>query len=152
MRILVKTGALTAMFAAAAFFAPTTQSSAGVMSVADKASVGQTSLIDQVHYRRFCHRHVRYRPCCGYAYYPRWRHAYYPRWRYAYYPSWRYAYYPRWRYASAYPWGYRYGYYRPYRYGYYRPWYNPAASVAGAAVGLATSPLWGFGGGYPYYW
>jgi hypothetical protein len=155
MRNLVKAGALSAIVAAAAFFAPTTQSSAGVMSVADKTAVGQTSIIDKVHYRRYCRphmRHVRWRSCCGYAYYPRWRYAYYPRWRYAYYPRWRYSYYPSWRYAYYPRW--RYSYYPGwrYRYGGYGGYYNPAAAVAGAAVGLATSPLWGFGGGYPYYW
>jgi hypothetical protein len=51
---------------------------------------------------------------------------------------WRHAYWRHHRY-------YRY-------YGYY-PYYNPAGALAGAAVGLATAPLWAFGGwGYPYYW
>ncbi len=66
-------------------------------------------------------------------------HRHYGHWRpHRYY---RYAYYPR--------------YYYPRYYGYYG--YNPAGALAGAAVGLATAPLWALGGlgwgwGYPYYW
>ncbi len=56
-----------------------------------------------------------------------WRHHHY--WRHRHY---RYVYYPRY-------------------YGYYG--YNPVGALAGAAVGLATAPLWALGGwGYPYYW
>lgn len=50
----------------------------------------------------------------------------------------------------------RHSYWRPHRYyryyGYY-PAYNPVGALAGAAVGLATAPLWALGGGwgYPYY-
>ncbi|KAF2989189.1 hypothetical protein MJC1_03659 [Methylocystis sp. MJC1] len=63
------------------------------------------------------------------------------------YRYWRHHYYHR---------HWRYGYWRPYRhyryYGYY-PAYNPAGALAGAAVGLATAPLWALGGwGSPYYW
>ena len=133
MRNLIKFGALTAALAGAAIFAPTT-ASAGVMSVAGKATVAQSSLVDQVYYR--CHRpwrhHWRYSSCHRHwGYYGgchRW--GYYP-WRY------RYSYYPAY--------GYGYGY-RPSYYGAYgSSWYNPGAAVAGTALGLAglaTSPLW----------
>lgn len=47
---------------------------------------------------------------------------------------------------------YRHHHHRYWRYGryYYYPYYNPAAAVVGAAAGLATAPLWGWG--YPYYY
>jgi hypothetical protein len=121
---VLKFGALTAACAAAAMLVPSTEASAGVMSVAGKETVSQSSLVDQVHWRRYCHRH--------------WRYGWHYGWHrhYVYYPAWRYRY-------VYYPWRYRYSYY-PY-------YYNPGAAVAGAAVGLATAPLWGWGG-YPYYW
>ena len=132
MRNFIKFGALTASCAAVAIMAPTTDASAGVMSVAGKTTIAQSSLIDQVHYRRYCHRH-------------------HGHWHY----GWHYGYY---RHYGYHPWRYRYGWYPRYRYSYYPyggygyGWYNPAGAVAGAALGLASTPLWGLGGGYPYYW
>lgn len=63
------------------------------------------------------------------------------------YRNWRHhRHYGYWRHRH-----YRYVYYYP-RYGYYG--FNPVGALAGAAVGLATAPLWALGGGwgYPYYW
>jgi hypothetical protein len=71
------------------------------------------------------------------AHYRHWHH-YHWRGHHHWAHHWRHghwAYYPRYR-----------------AYGYY-PWRNPAGAVAGAAVGLATAPIWALGGwGYPYYW
>jgi hypothetical protein len=132
MRSSLKFGALSAAFIAAAVMAPTDKASAGVMSIAGKSTVEQSSAIDQVHWRRVCHRH-------------HWRHA---RWAcgscgYAWYPRYRYSYYPwRYRYSSYYPYGYGYGSYGGYG-------YNAGAAVAGTALGLATAPLWL---GNSYWW
>ncbi len=71
------------------------------------------------------------------VHYRYWHHHHY--WRH----HWHYGYWRPYRH-------YRYVYYPRY-YGYYG--YNPAGALAGAAVGLATAPLWALGGwGYPYYW
>jgi hypothetical protein len=75
------------------------------------------------------------------VYHRYWRHHHYGRYGY-----WRHRHYYR-----------HYGYWRHHHYyrhyGYY---YNPAGALAGAAVGLATAPLWAFGGwpgwgGYPFW-
>jgi hypothetical protein len=150
MRNLQKIGTAAALCLGMGLSLSPDVSNAGVMSIADKSSVSLASPTDQVHWRRFCHRHWGYygyyprrhygyyggwcRPRCHYGYY-----GYYPRTYgyYGYYPSWRYAYYPR----------YRYGYYGGYPYGYGAyGYYNPVGSILGAAAGLATAataPAWG---------
>ena len=47
-----------------------------------------------------------------------------------------------------------YGYHHRYYHGYYRRYYgwNPAAAIAGAALGLATLPFALATGGWPYYY
>lgn len=126
-------------------------SHAGVMSIADKATVGLNSQTTQVDWRPYVHRH--------HAWHPGWRWGYSPRYsRWGYAPRWGYS---RWAYAPRYGysrWGYapRYGYSRwgyaptwgysaatsPYcNYGYGAWGYNPV----GGALGLATAPLWAAG-------
>ena len=105
---------------------------AGPMGVTDPTTLGPSSPIETIHYRRYWgHRHY-YRHYHRYGYYRRyWGHRHY----YRHY--------------------YRHGYYRRYRYGY-----DPAGAIfAGAALGImgagiaaATRPhYYGYGWGYPYY-
>jgi len=116
------------------------------MSIAGKSTVETQSAVDQVHWRRWCYPHRRH------VWHYGWHrhHAHFWPYRYVYYNPWRWGY----RYVSYNPWrwGYRYSYYPRYRYGYYPYGWNPGAAVAGAALGLASAPLWGLSGGYPYYW
>jgi hypothetical protein len=137
MRSSVKLGALSAAMVAAALLAPTGNASAGVMSIAGKSTVETQSTVDQVHWRRWCNPHRHH--VWHYGWHRHNRFVFVPRYRYVYYPYYRSAYYP-------YRWRSRYSYY-PYGYGW-----NPGAAVAGAALGLASAPLWGLSGGYPYYW
>lgn len=125
MRKIAKVWALGILCGTAAIAVSINQSEAGVMSVASKEVLGQSSPVETVHYRRWSHHHY-------------WRHAH---WGHHY---WHHAY---WRHHH-----WHHAYWRHHHYAYY-PYYNPAGAVAGAAVGLATAPLWALGGyyGYPYY-
>lgn len=130
MRNIVKSIALTAIFATAATVAQPSDTQAGVINVVPKETISQPSSIEQVHYRRHHHhwRHHHWR-------HHHWRHHH---WRHAHYRHhWRHRYY-------------RYGYYPRYYYPGYYPWYNPAGALAGAAVGLATAPFWALTG--PGWW
>ena len=140
MRSIAKFCAVTAVCAVAGL-ASTVQSRAGVMSIARGEAINGSSLVENVHWRgHWGWRHAHWR-----GHHWGWRHAH---WRHHH---WRYAYWPR-------HYWYRHAYWRHHRYGYYGyyPWFNPAGALAGAAVGLATAPLWAFGGypyyGYPYYY
>jgi hypothetical protein len=125
---LTKTGVATAICATVAATALPVESRAGVMSVTDKAHLSLASLTDQVHWRRYGHRH-----------WGRWHYGWHRGWHrhYGYYRGWRrYGYYP--------------SYYGPYYGPYYGAWgYNPVGATVGAAAGLAalpfvaaTSPWW----------
>jgi hypothetical protein len=166
MLSLRKLGTAAALCFGIGLFLLPSASNAGVMSVAEKASVSLPSVTDKVHWRTYRHHHYRrwgyYPRYRHWGYYPRWRHVrygYYPRWRYyGYYPRWRpayYGYYPRWRYYGYYPrwrpayYGYyprwRYwGYYPRWRYAYYPRYYgtawgyNPVGAGLGAGLGLAA--------------
>lgn len=54
----LKFGAATALCATMALTLAPSESLAGVTSVANPSIVGLSSPIDQIHYRRSCHRHV----------------------------------------------------------------------------------------------
>ena len=54
---LTKTGIATVICAVIAISALPTESRAGVMRITDKSSVSLASPTDQVHWRRYCHRH-----------------------------------------------------------------------------------------------
>jgi len=125
MRSIGNFCALAAVCVVAGYGGITTEAQAGVMSIPSEEVVSGSSLVQKAHwYRHHYYRH--------YGYWRPYRH-------YRHYGYWR---------------PYRhYGYWRPYRHCRYYGYYNPAGALAGAAVGLATAPLWAFGGwGYPYYW
>ncbi len=139
-------------------------SHAGVMSIADRASVGFDSQATQVDWRPYVHRHHRWHPGWRWGYSPRVR--YVSRWGYA--PRWgysRWGYAPRWRYSR---WGYapRWGYsrwgYAPTAWGYsagapycnYGAWgYSPVGGAVGLAADVAAAPLWAAGAlTSPFWW
>ena len=55
---LTKISVATAICTAVAVSALSVESRAGVMSITDKSSVSLTSMTDQVHWRRYYHRHL----------------------------------------------------------------------------------------------
>ena len=55
---LTKISVATAICTAVAVSALSVESRAGVMRITDKSSVSLASMMDQVHWRRHCHRHL----------------------------------------------------------------------------------------------
>ncbi|MEK4035076.1 hypothetical protein WOC76_08320 [Methylocystis sp. IM3] len=139
MRQITKAG-LAAFAGGVALASAPAVSHAGVMSIADKASVGVDSQTTQVDWRPYVHRHHRWHPGWRWGYGPGARHwGYAPRWGYS---RWGYA--PRWGYSR---WGYAptvWGSAAPYC--NYGAWgYSPAAGALGVAADVAAAPLWAAG-------
>ncbi len=117
-------------------------SDAGVMSIADKATVSSPAPMQKVDWRRYQHRHHRWHYGWHYGY---------PRYRYGYYAGWNPAYAPP---AGRGAYGYGYGSYG------YAPGYgtnswaaNPLGALFGVTADVVTSPVWATEEalGYPAY-
>ncbi len=123
------------------------QAGAGVMSIADKATVSLPTHVQDVDWRPYQHRHHRWHYGWHYGW-PRYRYGYYDGWNTAYAPPARPAYAPA---GAAY--GYSPGYYGGSAWGF-----NPLGAIFGAAADVATAPVWatetalGYPTSPPYRW